>query len=149
MIEETGALDFMHNPFSMPQGGLEAILNTPDPLDIPAYQYDIVCNGFELASGGVRNNKIELMYEVFRKVGYSKEAVDDKFGGMINAFKYGAPPHAGCAPGIDRVVMLLLDEENLREVTAFPTNGKGEDLMMNAPNAASEIQLRELHIKLR
>ena len=97
----------------------------------------------------IRNNKVELMYKAFEMVGYSKDAVDDKFGGMVNAFKYGAPPHAGCAPGIDRMVMLLLDEENLREVTAFPTNGKGEDLMMNAPATITEMQLRELHIKIR
>lgn len=147
--EETGAIDFAHNPFSMPQGGLDALNNTKDPLDILAYQYDIACNGYELASGGVRNHRVELMYKVFEMVGYSKEAVDEKFGGMVNAFKYGAPPHAGCAPGIDRTIMLLLDEENLREITAFPTNGRGEDLMMNAPSTASEIQLRELHIKLR
>lgn len=147
--EETGSIDFAHNPFSMPQGGLDALTNTKDPYDILAYQYDIVCNGFELASGGVRNNKVELMYKAFEMVGYSKAAVDDKFGGMVNAFKYGAPPHAGCAPGIDRMVMLLLDEENLREVTAFPTNGKGEDLMMNAPSTITEMQLRELHIKVR
>ncbi len=147
--EETGALDFAHNPFSMPQGGLDALNNTEDPLDILAYQYDAVCNGYELASGGVRNHRPEIMYKAFEKVGYPKEAVDDKFGGMVNAFKYGAPPHAGSAFGIERIIMLLLDEENLREVTAFPTNGKGEDLMMNAPSAVNEMQLRELHIKLR
>lgn len=147
--EETGALDFAHNPFSMPQGGLDALNNTEDPLDILAYQYDAVCNGYELASGGVRNHRPEIMYKAFEKVGYPKEAVDDKFGGMVNAFKYGAPPHAGSAFGIERIIMLLLDEENLREVTAFPTNGKGEDLMMNAPSTVSEMQLRELHIKLR
>ena len=147
--EETGTIDFAHNPFSMPQGGLDALNNTVDPYDILAYQYDLVGNGYELASGGVRNHKIEIMYKAFEKVGYSKEAVDDKFGGMINAFKYGAPPHAGCAPGIDRIVMLIVDEDNLREVTAFPTNGRGEDLLMNAPSVVSEMQLRELHIKLR
>ncbi len=147
--EETGALDFAHNPFSMPQGGLEALNNTEDPLDLLAYQYDAVCNGYELASGGVRNHRPDIMYKAFEKVGYPKEAVDDKFGGMVSAFKYGAPPHAGSAFGIERIIMLLLDEENLREVTAFPTNGKGEDLMMNAPAAVNEMQLRELHIKLR
>ena len=147
--EETGALDFAHNPFSMPQGGLEALNSTEDPLDLLAYQYDAVCNGYELASGGVRNHRPDIMYKAFEKVGYPKEAVDDKFGGMVNAFKYGAPPHAGSAFGIERIIMLLLDEENLREVTAFPTNGKGEDLMMNAPAEATELQLRELHIKLR
>jgi len=147
--EETGKIDFMHNPFSMPQGGLDALNNTKNPYDILAYQYDIVCNGFELSSGGVRNHKPETAYKAFEIVGYSKEEVDSKFGGIINAFRYGAPPHAGCAPGIDRIVMLILDEENLREVTAFPTNGKGEDLLMNAPSEVSEEQLRELHIKVR
>lgn len=146
--EETGTLDFAHNPFSMPQGGLVALNNTKDPLDILAYQYDIVCNGYELASGGVRNHKVEIMYKAFEKVGYPKNAVDDKFGGMINAFKYGAPPHAGCAPGIDRIIMLLLDEENLREVTAFPTNARGEDLMMGGPSYVDPMQLRELNIEL-
>lgn len=147
--EENGKIDFAHNPFSMPQGGLEALENTTDPYDIIAYQYDFVCNGYEMCSGAVRNHKPEIMYKAFGMVGYSKEEVENKFGGMISAFKFGAPPHAGCAFGIDRIIMLLLDEENLREVTAFPTNGKGEDLMMNAPNTASETQLRELHIKLR
>lgn len=147
--EETGNIDFAHNPFSMPQGGLDALNNTSDPYDILAFQYDCVCNGFEMCSGGVRNHKPEIMYKAFDIVGYNKKAVDEQFGGMISAFKYGAPPHAGCAFGIDRIVMLLLDEENLREVTAFPTNGKGEDLLMNAPNKVSEMQLRELHIKLR
>jgi aspartyl-tRNA synthetase len=147
--EETGGVDFCHNPFSMPQGGLDAINNMKNPYDILAYQYDIVCNGYELASGGVRNHIPELMYKVFEIVGYKKQDVDEKFGGMITAFKYGAPPHAGCAPGIDRIIMLLLDEENLREVTAFPTNGKGEDLLMNAPIEATEQQLRELHLKIR
>lgn len=146
--EETGALDFAHNPFSMPQGGMDALLNTEDPLDIRAFQYDLACNGYELLSGAVRNHKPEIMYKAFEMVGYSKETVDAKFGGMISAFKYGAPPHAGCAPGIDRIIMLLLDEENLREVTAFPTNGKGEDLLMGAPGVVSDVQLRELHIQL-
>ncbi|GMO56223.1 MAG: aspartate--tRNA ligase [Rickettsiales bacterium] len=147
--EETGKIDFAHNPFSMPQGEMDALLNTKDPYEILAYQYDLVCNGYEFASGGVRNHKPELLYKAFDMVGYSKEVVDEKFGGMISAFKFGAPPHAGCAPGIDRMIMLLLDEENLREVTAFPTNGKGEDLLMNAPSEISELQLRELHIKIR
>lgn len=146
--EETGAMDFCHNPFSMPHGGMEDFKKA-DPYEILAYQYDLVCNGYEFSSGAVRNHKPEIMYKAFEMVGYNKEAVDTKFGGMISAFKYGAPPHAGNAPGIDRIVMLILDEENLREVTAFPTNGKGEDLMMNAPSEVSEIQLRELHIKLR
>ncbi len=147
--EESGTIDFAHNPFSMPQGGLDALNNTEDPYEILAYQYDFVCNGYEMASGGVRNHKPEIMYKAFELVGYSKEAVDDKFTGVINAFRYGAPPHAGCAFGIDRIIMLLLDEDNLREVTAFPTNGKGEDLLMNAPSPVTEMQLRELHIKLR
>jgi len=147
--EETGAIDFMHNPFSMPQGGLDALLNTENPYDILAYQYDIVGNGYELASGGIRSNRLEITYKAFEKVGYSKEAVDDKFAGMVKALKYGVPPHGGCAPGIDRIIMLILDEENLREVTAFPTNGRGEDLLMNAPSEIDEMQLRELHIKLR
>jgi aspartyl-tRNA synthetase len=129
----------------MPQGSLDV----KNPYDILAYQYDWVCNGYELCSGGVRNHKPEIMYKAFEMVGYSKEEVDNKFGGMISAFKYGAPPHAGCAPGIDRIIMLLLDEDNLREVTAFPTNGKGEDLLMNAPSEITEAQLRELHIKIR
>ncbi|MDR0423459.1 MAG: aspartate--tRNA ligase [Rickettsiales bacterium] len=143
--EETGKIDFFHNPFSMPQSSLDV----KDPYSILAYQYDWVCNGYELCSGGVRNHKPEIMYKAFEMVGYSKEEVDAKFGGMISAFKYGAPPHAGCAPGIDRIIMLLLDEENLREVTAFPTNGRGEDLLMNAPSEITESQLRELHIKIR
>lgn len=147
--EETGEIDFMHNPFSMPQGGLDALLNTKNPYDILAYQFDVVGNGYELASGGIRSNRLEITYKAFEKVGYSQEAVDDKFAGMVKALKYGVPPHGGCAPGIDRIVMLIIDEENLREVTAFPTNGKGEDLLMNAPSAVSEMQLRELHIKLR
>jgi aspartyl-tRNA synthetase len=147
--EETGKIDFAHNPFSMPQGGIEALKNTKDPYEILAYQYDIVCNGYELASGGVRNHKPETLYCAFEMVGYTKEQVDEKFGGMIRAFTYGAPPHAGCALGIERIIMLLLDEENLREVNAFPTNGKGEDLLMNAPSEVTEAQLRELHIKIR
>ena len=147
--EETGKIDFAHNPFSMPQGGLDVLNNEKDPYNILAYQYDLVGNGYELASGGVRNHKPEIMYKAFELVGYSKDEVDKKFGGMISAFKYGAPPHAGCAPGIDRIIMLLLDEENLREITAFPTNGRGEDLLMNAPSEISEEQLRELHIKIR
>lgn len=146
--EETGKLDFCHNPFSMPQGGMEALLNTKDPLDISAYQYDIVCNGYEMASGGIRNHQLEVMYKVFAMVGYDKEEVNKRFSGVVNAFQYGAPPHGGCAPGIDRMVMLLLDEPNLREVIPFPANGKGMDLMMNAPSYIDIKQLRELHIRL-
>lgn len=145
--DETGAVEFSHNPFSMPQGGMDALLNK-NPLDILAYQYDMVCNGVELASGAVRNHKPEIMYKAFEIAGYDHSVVDNKFGGMINAFKFGAPPHAGGAPGIDRTVMLLLDEPIIRDVIIFPLNGKAQDLMMQAPNTVSEKQLNELHIKL-
>ena len=145
--DETGAVEFSHNPFSMPQGGMDALLNK-NPLDILAYQYDMVCNGVELASGAVRNHKPEIMYKAFEIAGYDNSVVDNKFGGMINAFKYGAPPHAGAAPGIDRTIMLLLDEPIIRDVIIFPLNGKAQDLMMQAPNTVSEKQLEELHIKL-
>lgn len=145
--EETGEIEFSHNPFSMPQGGMDALLNK-HPLEILAYQYDLVCNGVELASGAVRNHKPEIMYKAFEIAGYDHSVVDNKFGGMINAFKYGAPPHAGGAPGIDRTVMLLLDEPIIRDVIIFPLNGKAQDLMMQAPNTVSEKQLKELHIKL-
>jgi aspartyl-tRNA synthetase len=142
-------VDFTHNPFSMPQGGLEA-LNAADTIEkqlsINAYQYDIVCNGIELCSGGIRNHKPELMYKAFEIVGYSKEEVDSKFGGMIKAFKYGAPPHGGLAPGVDRIVMLLADEPNIREVIAFPLNQHAQDLLMNAPNTVSDKHLKELNI---
>ena len=146
--EETGAVEFFHNPFSMPQGGMEALLNK-NPLDIYAYQYDIVCNGVELASGAVRNHKPEIMYKAFEIAGYDHSVVDNKFGGMINAFKYGAPPHAGCAPGIDRTVMLLLDEPIIRDVILFPLNGKAQDLMMQAPSTVTEQQLKDLHIEIK
>ncbi len=145
--DETGAVEFSHNPFSMPQGGMDALLNK-NPLDILAYQYDMVCNGVELASGAVRNHKPEIMYKAFEIAGYDNSVVDNKFGGMINAFKYGAPPHAGAAPGIDRTIMLLLDEPIIRDVIIFPLNGKAQDLMMQAPNTVTEKQLEELHIKL-
>ena len=145
--EETGAVEFSHNPFSMPQGGMEALLSK-EPLDILAYQYDLVCNGVELASGAVRNHKPEIMYKAFEIAGYGHSVVDAKFGGMINAFKYGAPPHAGCAPGIDRTVMLLLDEPIIRDVIIFPLNGKAQDLLMQAPNTVTEQQLKDLHIKV-
>ena len=145
--EETGAVEFSHNPFSMPQGGLDA-LNNKTPLEILAYQYDLVCNGVELASGAVRNHVPEIMYRAFEIAGYGRDVVDNKFGGMINAFKYGAPPHAGCAPGVDRTVMLLLDEPIIRDVILFPLNGKAQDLMMQAPNTVTQQQLKELHIKL-
>jgi aspartyl-tRNA synthetase len=149
--KETGKLAFSHNPFSMPQGGLEALerANTiEERLSILAYQYDIVCNGIELSSGAIRNHKLEILYKAFELVGYSKDYVDEKFSSLTNAFKYGAPPHGGCAPGIDRIVMLIADEPNLREVILFPMNQKAEDLMMGAPSTVEERQLRELHIKL-
>ncbi|NQW11957.1 MAG: aspartate--tRNA ligase, partial [Alphaproteobacteria bacterium] len=145
--EETGKIDFSHNPFSMPQGGLEA-LETMDPLDILAYQYDVVCNGVELSSGAIRNHRPDIMYKAFAIAGYAPEVVDNEFAGMINAFKYGAPPHGGIAPGIDRIVMLLAGVQNLREVILFPMNQRAEDLMMNAPNEVRPEQLRDLHIKL-
>ena len=145
--EETGAVEFSHNPFSMPQGGMDALLNK-NPLDIYAYQYDLVCNGVELASGAVRNHQPEIMYKAFEIAGYDHSVVDNKFGGMISAFKYGAPPHAGCAPGIDRTVMLLLDEPIIRDVILFPLNGKAQDLMMQAPNTVTQAQLDELHIQI-
>jgi len=132
MNEETQKIDFSHNPFSMPQGGMEA-LNSINPLDIKAFQYDIVCNGVELCSGAIRNHKPEIMYRAFEIAGYNSEVVEKQFGAMINAFKYGAPPHGGLAPGIDRIIMLLADEPNIREVIPFPMNGKAQDLMMNSP----------------
>ncbi|MFL0414715.1 aspartate--tRNA ligase [uncultured Sphingomonas sp.] len=145
--EEAKKIDFSHNPFSMPQGELEA-LETKDPLDILAYQYDIVCNGIELSSGAIRNHRPEIMYKAFEIAGYSQADVDTDFAGMINAFKYGAPPHGGSAPGIDRIVMLLADEPNIREVIVFPMTQKAEDLMMGAPNFATAKQLRELNIRV-
>ncbi|WP_404712694.1 aspartate--tRNA ligase [Sphingomonas sp. MMS24-J13] len=145
--EDAKKVDFSHNPFSMPQGELEA-LETKDPLDILAYQYDIVCNGIELSSGAIRNHRPDIMYKAFEIAGYSQAEVDTNFPGMINAFKYGAPPHGGSAPGIDRIVMLLADEPNIREVVLFPMNQKAEDLMMNAPSAVTLKQLRELHIRV-
>jgi aspartyl-tRNA synthetase len=144
--EETKKIDFSHNPFSMPQGGLEA-LETKDPLDILAFQYDIVCNGVELSSGAIRNHRPDIMYKAFGLAGYTQEEVNTNFTGMINAFKYGAPPHGGSAPGIDRIVMLLAGEPNIREVVLFPMNQKAEDLMMNAPGAVTARQLRELNIR--
>lgn len=145
--EVTGEVDFSHNPFSMPQGGMDDLENK-DPEDIYAWQYDAVCNGFELCSGAIRNHKAEIMEKAFGLAGYDKEVLEDKFGGMLNAFKFGAPPHGGCAFGIDRIIMLLADEPNLREVYAFVMNGQYEDLMMSAPNNISEDQLKDLHIKL-
>ena len=145
--EDTGKIDFSHNPFSMPQGGLEA-LETQDPLTVKAFQYDIVCNGVELSSGAIRNHLPEVMYKAFGIAGYEASEVDERFSGLISALKFGAPPHGGSAPGIDRIVMLLADEPNLREVVAFPMNQRAEDLMMQAPAAVSENHLRELHLKL-
>lgn len=145
--EELKKLDFSHNPFSMPQGEMEALENK-DPLDILAWQYDIVCNGIELSSGAIRNHRPDIMYKAFEIAGYDKAAVDSEFSGMINALKYGAPPHGGSAPGVDRIVMLLADEPNIREVVLFPMNQKAEDLMMSAPSGVSQKQLRELHIRV-
>ncbi len=145
--EEAKKVDFSHNPFSMPQGELEA-LETKDPLEILAYQYDIVCNGVELSSGAIRNHRPDIMYKAFEIAGYSREEVDSNFSGMINAFKYGAPPHGGSAPGIDRIVMLLAGEPNIREVVLFPMNQRAEDLMMGAPSTVSAKQLRELNIRI-
>ncbi len=145
--EDAKKVDFSHNPFSMPQGELEA-LETMDPLDIKAWQYDIVCNGVELSSGAIRNHRPDIMYKAFEIAGYSQEDVDTNFAGMINAFKFGAPPHGGSAPGVDRIVMLLADEPNIREVIVFPMTQKAEDLMMGAPGNVSLKQLRELHIRI-
>ncbi|MEW2221347.1 aspartate--tRNA ligase [Streptomyces sp. NPDC006990] len=146
--EETGEIEFSHNPFSMPQGGLEA-LRTKDPLDVLAWQYDIVCNGVELSSGAIRNHEPEIMFEAFGIAGYSEEDVEREFGGMLRAFRFGAPPHGGIAPGIDRIVMLLADEPNIRETIAFPLNNNALDLMMGAPSEVDEARLRELHLSLR
>ena len=145
--EDTKQVDFSHNPFSMPQGELQA-LETQDPLTIGAYQYDIVCNGYEMASGAIRNHKPEIMLRAFAIAGYKATAVEEQFGGMLNAFRYGAPPHGGMAAGIDRIVMLLANEPNLREVNLFPMNQQGEDLMMGAPSTVEPARLRELHIRL-
>jgi aspartyl-tRNA synthetase len=145
--EETGRIEFSHNPFSMPQGGLEA-LETKDPLTIKAYQYDIVCNGVELSSGAIRNHRPDIMFKAFEIAGYSRDDVETRFGGMLNAFRFGAPPHGGSAPGIDRIVMLLAGETNIREVIAFPMNQQAQDLLMQAPNEVAPERLRELHIRL-
>lgn len=146
--EETGKLDFSHNPFSMPQGGLEA-LETQDPLDILGWQYDIVCNGVELSSGAIRNHEPDIMLKAFEIAGYDRDTVEEQFAGMLRAFRFGAPPHGGIAPGVDRIVMLLADEPNIRETIAFPLNGNAQDLMMGAPTELDETRLRELHISVR
>lgn len=146
--DEDGNLAFTHNPFSMPQGEMDALENQ-DPLTIKAYQYDIVCNGVELSSGAVRNHRPDVMVKAFSMVGYDESVVKEKFGALYNAFHYGAPPHAGMAPGVDRMIMLLRDEENIREIIAFPMNSNAQDMLLGAPNTVSEMQLRETHIKLR
>ena len=146
-LSDEGTIDFNHNPFSMPQGGLEALKNK-NPLDIYAYQYDLVCNGYEICSGAVRNHDQEIMVKAFEIAGYKEEDVMKKFGALYNAFSYGTPPHAGAAPGVDRIVMLLADEDNIREVIAFPKNKKARDLLMKAPSTVSEEQLKDVHIKL-
>ena len=148
LYEETKKIGFTHNPFSMPQGGLDALLNK-DPLEILAYQYDIVCNGVELSSGAVRNHSIDIMVKAFEIAGYDEEVLKQKFGALYQAFQFGAPPHAGMAPGVDRMIMLLRNEENIREIIAFPMSGTAQDLMCGAPNEVTEQQLREVHIKVR
>lgn len=146
--DENGQLIFTHNPFSMPQGEMDALLNE-EPTEIKAYQYDIVCNGVELSSGAVRNHRPDVMVKAFEMAGYSEDIVKEKFGALYNAFHYGAPPHAGMAPGVDRMIMLLKDEENIREIIAFPMNSNAQDMLLGAPNYVTELQLRETHIKLR
>ena len=146
-LSDEGTIDFCHNPFSMPQGGMEA-LETMNPLDIYAYQYDLVCNGYEIASGAVRNHDPEIMVKAFEIAGYKREDVENRFGALFNAFMYGAPPHAGAAPGIDRIIMLLEQEDNIRNVIAFPKNKKARDLLMRAPSKVTEAQLKDVHIKL-
>ena len=143
---ETGRIDFSHNPFSMPQGGMEAL--NGDPLKVLGYQYDLACNGYELVSGAIRNHKPEIMFKAFELAGYGREEVEKRFGGMVKAFKYGAPPHGGCAAGIDRIVMLLADTANIREVIMFPMNQRAEDLMMGAPSEPTNEQLRELRLRV-
>ncbi|WP_371169387.1 aspartate--tRNA ligase [Aliiroseovarius sp. 2305UL8-7] len=146
MDEETGKLDFDHNPFSMPQGGMEALEG--DPLAVRGFQYDLACNGYELVSGAIRNHQPEIMFKAFELAGYGEDEVRKRFGGMVNAFQYGAPPHGGCAAGVDRIVMLLADQDNIREVVMFPMNQRAEDLMMNAPSEPLNEQLRELHLRV-
>ena len=146
-LSDEGTIDFNHNPFSMPQGGLQA-LEEQAPLDIYAYQYDLVCNGYEMASGAVRNHDTELMVKAFEIAGYTEETIKDKFGALYNAFQYGTPPHAGAAPGLDRMVMLIADAQNIREVIAFPKNKKARDVLMRAPSRVTLQQLKDVHIKI-
>ena len=146
--EETGAYIFTHNPFSMPQGGLQALLEK-EPTEILAYQYDIVCNGVELSSGAVRNHDLPTMIKAFEIAGYTEKKIEESFPALYNAFKFGPPPHAGMAPGIDRMIMLLTEEENIREVIPFPMNSNAQDLLLGAPTEVTEQQLREVHIKIR
>jgi aspartyl-tRNA synthetase len=146
--EETGAPEFSHNPFSMPQGEMDALLHQ-DPLTIKAYQFDMVCNGYEILSGAIRNHRPDVMFKAFEIAGYGPEVVKEKFAGLLNAFQYGAPPHGGAAFGFDRLVMLMTNESFIREVIAFPFNQQAQDLLMHAPSAVTEKQLREVHIKLR
>ena len=146
-LSDEGTIDFNHNPFSMPQGGLEA-LEKKEPLDILAYQFDLVCNGYEMASGAVRNHNPEIMVKAFEIAGYTEEDVKKRFGALYKAFQYGAPPHAGAAPGVDRMVMLIADSQNIREIIAFPKNKRARDLLMQAPSVVSEKQLEDVHIKV-
>ena len=146
-LSDEGTIDFNHNPFSMPQGGLEA-LEKKEPLDILAYQFDLVCNGYEMASGAVRNHNPEIMVKAFEIAGYKEEDVKKRFGALYKAFQYGAPPHAGAAPGVDRMVMLIADSQSIREIIAFPKNKRARDLLMQAPSVVSEKQLEDVHIKV-
>ena len=146
-MSDEGTIDFNHNPFSMPQGGMDALLNT-DPLEILAYQFDVVCNGYEVASGAVRNHDIEIMKKAFEIAGYSEQDVETRFGALYKAFQYGTPPHAGAAPGVDRMIMLLADSQNIREVIAFPKNKKARDVLMGAPSVVSEEQLKDVHVSI-
>ena len=146
-LSDEGTIDFNHNPFSMPQGGMKALI-TKDPLEILAYQYDVVCNGYEVASGAVRNHDPELMVKAFEIAGYTEQEVETRFGALYNAFQYGTPPHAGAAPGLDRMVMLVADSKNIREVIAFPKNKKARDLLMRAPSKVSQKQLEDVHIQI-
>ena len=143
--ESSGEIDFSHNPFSMPQGGIEAL--SDNPLEVLGYQYDLSCNGYELLSGAIRNHKLDIMVKAFELAGYNEEEVRRRFGGMVNAFSYGAPPHGGCAAGIDRIVMLLAEESSIREVILFPMNQRAEDLMMSAPSVPTSDQMMELNLR--